>query len=387
MTALTLTNLANDIYVAADTVGRELTGFIPSVTTNSDSTRAAKGDNVTAAFTAEAGALQEIGEGAMSVPEGIAQSVTGSTLQLTNAKAVQIPMGAEKEMQLRNAGHYETVYGDLIKQAMRKLTNAMEADLALEAKVSARFASGGAADAKPFASNLDALALARNELVDAGCPDKDGQISAVMNNATSFGIRTTDSLFNANTAGSTDVREQGILLNVHGINLRESGQISAHAAGTLTTSTPLTDGADVVGETSVAINGGNGTIVAGDIVNIASSSQRIVAKSGFTDAGNLVVNGSGLKATTANDKAVTLEGAYVPTSVFHRNALELAMRAPAVPSVGDSAVDSLIVNDPFSGLVFEIRLYTGYRKSLIEVAAVWGVKAWKSDFITTIVGN
>ena len=134
MTTLTLTNLANDIYVAADTVGRELTGFIPAVTTNTASTRAAVGDNVTAAFTAEAGALQDIGEGAMSVPEGIAQSVTGQTLNLTNAKAVQIPMGAEKEMQLRNAGHYETVYGDLIKQAMRKLTNAMEADLAAAAK-------------------------------------------------------------------------------------------------------------------------------------------------------------------------------------------------------------------------------------------------------------
>ncbi len=39
-----LTNLAADIYTAADTVGREAVGFIPSVTMNADSTRAAVGD-------------------------------------------------------------------------------------------------------------------------------------------------------------------------------------------------------------------------------------------------------------------------------------------------------------------------------------------------------
>ncbi len=40
-----LTDLAADIYVAADVVGRELVGFIPAVTINANgSERAAKGD-------------------------------------------------------------------------------------------------------------------------------------------------------------------------------------------------------------------------------------------------------------------------------------------------------------------------------------------------------
>ena len=60
---LTLTNLAEDIYVAADTVGREVVGFIPSVTMNASSVQASVGDTVKAAVTAEATALVDIDGG------------------------------------------------------------------------------------------------------------------------------------------------------------------------------------------------------------------------------------------------------------------------------------------------------------------------------------
>ena len=53
-----LDNLAADIYKAADVVGRELVGFIPSATINANgSERAAKGDNVRASFTRAATAV------------------------------------------------------------------------------------------------------------------------------------------------------------------------------------------------------------------------------------------------------------------------------------------------------------------------------------------
>ena len=104
--------------------------------------------------------------------------------------------------------------------------------------------------------------------------------------------------------------------------------------------------------------------------------------------GTIVLRGDkGLRNATTNDAAVTVERAlYNPNFVFARSAIELAMRAPAIPAIGDAADDAVLVQDPHSGLVFEIRIYKGYKKSMIEVAASWGTKAWKPDFIAALIG-
>ena len=65
-----LTNLAPDIFKAADQVGRELVGVIPSVTINGDGvTRAAKGDVIRSHFTRAATVNTSLAP-SMTIPEG-----------------------------------------------------------------------------------------------------------------------------------------------------------------------------------------------------------------------------------------------------------------------------------------------------------------------------
>jgi len=381
-----LTDLAADIYKAADVVGRELVGFIPASTINANgSERVAKGDTVRASFTRAATAV-DVTE-AMTIPEGTDQTVDNKTLSISNSRAVQIPFTGEDVRHLNNGIGFETVYGDQIKQAMRTLCNEIEADLAEEAYKNASRAFG-TAGTTPFASNFDEVAEIRQILVDNGMPVNDGLCSMVLGTVASTNLRQLAQLQRANESGSTDLLRQGVLLDLQGMAVRESAQIQSHTKGTGTGYLADLVAGYSIGDKTVHVDTGTGTIVQGDVVTFNGDTNKYVIGTGFAGDGDgdITLNDPGLRAALANNTAMTIGNNYTANVAFHRNALELAIRAPAVPEGGDAADDALTVQDPASGLVFEVRVYRGYRKSMIEVAAAWGVKAFKPDFIATLMG-
>jgi len=83
---------------------------------------------------------------------------------------------------------------------------------------------------------------------------------------------------------------------------------------------------------------------------------------------------------------MTIGDSYTGNVAFHRNAVELVARPPAQPQGGDAADDRLTVQDPFSGLVYEIAVYRGYGKVMFDITTLYGVKAWKDEFIATLMG-
>ncbi len=377
-----LTNLAADIYKAADVVGRELVGFIPASTINADgSERVAKGDTVRASFTRAATAV-DVSE-AMTIPEGTDQTVDSKTLSISNSRAVQIPYTGEDVRHLNNGIGFETVYGDQIAQAMRTLCNEIEADLAEEAYKNAS-RGFGTAGTTPFASNFDDVAEVRQILADNGMPMNDGQCSLVLNTLASTNLRQLSQLQSVNQAGGSDLLRQGVLLDLQGMAIRESAQVQSHTKGT-GTSYLLNDASSAVGDTSIAVDGGSGTILAGDIITFAGTTDKYVVNTALS-GGTLAIGSPGLRAAETDNDAITVGNNYTANIAMHRRAMELAIRAPAVPESGDGAVDAMTVQDPTSGMVFEVRVYLGYRKTMIEVAAAWGVKAWKPDFIATLIG-
>ena len=378
-----LTDLAADIYKAADIVGREAVGFIPSVTINAETKQAAVGTTVRSHFT-RAATVGDLAP-AMTIPEGDDQTVDNKSMTLTKQRGVGIPWTGEDIRYVGGGSGYETIYGDQIAQAMRALSNEIETDLAIESYTNASRAVG-TAGTTPFASNFDLIPEVRQILQDNGMPVTDSRTSLVMSTSAGTNMRQLSNLQKVNEAGGSQMLRQGTLEILSGFMMKESAQVQSHTKGTATGLD--SNGGSAIGATSIALDGGDGgTLIAGDVVSFASDSQNYVVLTGFTAAGgSAVIGGPGIQETVATAAELAIGNSYVANVALHQAAVELAMRAPAKPAGGDAAVDVMLVQDPHSGLVFEISAYKGFNKTMIYVAAVWGFKAWKPDGIALLLG-
>lgn len=383
-----LTDLAADIYKAADIVGRELVGFIPAGTVNTGIERVAVGQTVRSHFT-RAATVGNITP-SMTIPEGTDQTIDNKTMTLTKQRGVAIPWTGEDIRFVQGGSGYETIYGDQIAQAMRAITNEIEAELAVEAYTNASRAVG-TAGTTPFASNFNTIAEARQILVDNGMPATDGRVSLVLNTAAGTKLRNLAQLQKVNEAGGNQLLRQGVLLDLQGAMLRESAQVQLHTKGAGAGYDVNFGAGYAVGTSTITLDGGtvNTTgIKAGDVVTFASeSTTNYVVNTGLTAvAGDIVIGTPGLRAALADAVELTIGNSYTANVMMHQAAMELAMRAPAKPMGGDAAVDVMLVQDPHSGLVFEISVYKGFNKAMIYVGAVWGKKAWKPDAIAILMG-
>jgi len=381
----TLSNLAADIYVAADTVGREVVGMIPAVTRNSGAEAAALNDTVRASFAPSVSPTTLTP--AMTIPEGTGQVVANKTMTLDTMETVEIPWTGEGIRSVDNGAGFETIYGDMIAQAMRAHVNAIEAALVAAGRAAACRAYG-TAGTTPLATANDYTAVSNTLkiLKDNGAASFDNQL--VINTATGANLIGKQSA--VNSAGTESILRQGVLLDMAGMPVRESGQLGSHTAGTAASAT--TDNAGyAVGATTITLaSAGTGTILAGDVVSFAGDSNQYVVVTGDADVsggGTIVLQEPGLRvAMSAATKAITMVATHSDNLGFARSAIELAMRAPADPMGGDAASDMMTVSDPHSGLSFGISIYKGRKKAMIAVDALYGVKAWKPEHIALLVG-
>ena len=384
-----LTDLAADIYRAADIVGREQVGVIPSVTINAGSEGAAFGDTVRAAVTSQP-TLNETYTPAMTIPEGDDQTIGNKTMTIDKVANVQIPWTGEDIKHVQNGAGYETIYGDQIAQAMRTITNKIESHAALTLSLGASRAIG-TAGTTPFGSNFNEIAELRQILVDNGMP-VDGQSTVAINSNAGTKLRNLAQLQKVNESGSEELLRRGELLNLQGLMLKESNGISAHVKGTATAGRTNNAAGLPVGTTVIPlenITAGATGYVAGDVITFAAdTANKYVVEVGLAAGatGNITIANPGLRVALPDNNTVTVLENYAGNVAFHRAACELVVRPPAMPFGGDAAVDRLTVQDPFSGLVYEIAVYKGYGKTMFDVTTFYAAKVWKNEFVATLLG-
>lgn len=383
--ANTLTNLIPDLYEGLDVVSRELTGFIPAVSTNNSVDRAAVDETVRVPITPAASSADNTP--AATTPDTGDQTIANTTITIDNSKHVAIRWNGEQTKGYKNNGTFSSTLAQQTAQAIRTLVNLIEADIASEYILASR--AYGTSGTTPFASSLQDAAEIRKILVDNGAPDDD--LHLIIDTAAGVNLRTLANLNQANAAGSDATLRQGVLLPLFGMDIRESAQIQSHTKGTATGFDCTA--VEPIAETTIACDGSDsGTILAGDVVvnTTLGDGIKYVVNSGSTltgnASGNFIINSPGLLAATTIADEWTIQNSYTANMAFHRSAIQLATRMPAIPEGGDMAIDSTIITDPRTGLSFEVALYPQYLQNVLHVRIAWGTKLIKPEHTALLLG-
>jgi len=379
--ANTLTGLIQSIYDVVDVVSRELCGFIPSVYKNSKAEQVAKGQDITYPIVPAATATDITASNAL--PALSDTSYENDTMAISKVRGVRFHWTGDDQLSLES-GTKEALQNNKFSQAFRTLANEMEGDLGgLYTKASRAY---GTAGSTPFATAgdfTDASEIARI-LKDNGAPLS--QLRLVIN--TAAGAKIIGKQSQVHMVGSADPLRQGLLLDVAGMQIRESAQVKNHTKGTGASYAVNLLAGYASSSTGIAVDTGSGTILAGDILANTTSGRddnKYVVNTALS-AGSLAINKPGLVNAWVDNDTLAVGNSYAANMAFSADAIHLLTRLPKRPEEGDQADDVIVVQDPVSGIFFEIAQYKAYRAVIYEVSVAWGVKAAKSAHMALLLG-
>jgi len=388
--ASTLTGLIPTIYNSLDVVSRELIGFIPNVQRDATAQSGAVGQAVRSPVV-PAASLEDITPGANPADSGD-QTIGYTDLSITKSKAYPIRWTGEEQLSVTKDGVINTILRDQFAQGFRTLANAVEVDLgALYVGASRAY---GTAGTTPFATADDMTDLAEmNRILDENGAPQSGRVMIVGSAARAKLEGKQSQLFKVNEAGDAGamLRERQMRM-LYGFVMGTSAGVALHSAGSVTGTVTVT-AESAIGTTSVGVSTAAGAavaIVAGDIVTIAGDSNKYVAATsvtvGASTTGVITLAAPGLREVAAATSAVAVGAAYTGNMAFSQNAALLAARTPAMPEGGDEATDVTVVQDPVSGLVFQVAMYKEYRRVKYEIGLAWGVKMVKPEHSALLLG-
>lgn len=384
--ALSITDLYPDLYKRMDVVSREQIGMLRAVSVDANMERAAK-DQPIRTFVTRAQAAANFTPG--QLPPTVADRTVDNTyVSITKERIVNIVLDGNNQKRLNSSYGYRDWLLDEVEQGLRTLVNEMEADCwGLHVKASR--AVGPAGTTLFDAANYKDIANAKKLLKDNGAPL--GDVSLVLDTTAGAAFLGNAQYYGANTAGREEYLRKGMLVNMHGVNIYESGQISAFTVGTGASAT--TDNAGyAVGDTVLTLaSAGTGSIKAGDVITItgdASGASYVVA-SGDADVsggGTITLAKPGLRgALSAATHAITINTSATHNVMCARNAIHVVTRLLPIPEQGDSAVQQGILTDRISGINFELREYREYGQVRWILGASWGQEMIKPEHCVLLI--
>lgn len=385
-----LTGLIPDMIEAVDIVIREIQGLLLAVNRDSGIQGLAIGQKAKVPIVPTP-VVEDITPGRLP-PDTGDQTITYREVEITKQRAAPFRWTGEEQRAMNVPGGtgYRNLRAAQIAQSLRALTNEMEQDVAdiVAANGSRAYGTPGTT---PFASDLTDAAQIGKILTDNGAPPGDRHL--VVPTTTGVNIRKMGQLTKVNEAGSANLLRQGLLIDpILGFNIRESAFLGTHTKGTGTGYVTNLGAPLAIGATSIAVDTGSGTVVAGDTVTFAGDTNKYVVKTGIAAPGTIVIGGPGLRQALADGVAMTIGNSYTINAGFSRNALALATRLPAMPEELEGGgqrgilLDREVIVDATTGLAFEFTVWGGHYQVRYQVGAVWGVAPVKPEWMAILLG-
>jgi hypothetical protein len=338
------------LFGAARIVPRELTGIVAACNRDFNDKGCAKGDTVTIGISPVATVGSHTAAQTFTI--GTDRIATSAVLTLNQEQKSSWNLTPEQEKSLGNGGVADDILQQTVKQHLRAHVNAIETYAWGIARKAASRAAGTGAGTDPFATDQKPLADALKILLDNGAGNMD--LHAVISTTAGANLRKVSNLFKVNEGGDQMLRT-GLLGNLYGMDIRESAAVTTATKGT--GSGYLVDlmAGYAVGDQTIHVDTGTGTILAGDVVTFTGDSNKYVVKTGFDGDGDgdIVLQEPGLRATLANDVAMTIHNTSTHNICLRRDAVAVVAR-PGLQPVG-GGVEQMVITDPQTG--FSVLVY------------------------------
>jgi len=375
--ANTLTNILPRAYSAAIEVAKEPAGALDSIYMDFDNKGMAKGDTLRVPV-APVAAVSAFTPAATS-SSGTDKTASAVEVTITDSNKTSWHLTGEQIRSLDNAGNRLDWVDQLLKQGMRALRNDAETTLCDAAYQGASRAIG-IAGTTPFATSLDLLADAQKELADNGAPMAD--LQCVINTAAANNLQKLNIYQKANEAGSDAERRSGQFGDQYGFKLRKSAGIALHTNGTGTSY--VSDGIEAIGQTTLTLKTGSGTVVAGDYVTYADDADnKYVVNTGCAAAGDIVIGNPGLKVATGDGDALTVGADYTPNFACERSAIVGVVRPPLIPE--NPTIKQIPITDS-NGMTYLLLDISQYGQRTWELHLAYGFKVVQSEYVINIMG-
>lgn len=197
--------------------------------------------------------------------------------------------------------------------------------------------------------------------------------------AAALGIRAFQ---DASWAASSEVIKDAKLNRKLGFNWFMDQNVAMHTAGGA--SGHIVNGTMALGTKSLVVDGGSGTLNAGDVITIAGDTTKYVVAAAFTGAAGTITLTKGLRAVPADNAVITYAGDHVANPVFHRDAIAFATRPLESSSFGLGNFRA--ETDPVTGLTLRLEIERQHKQTKFSYDILYGAAVVRPEFGVKLMG-